>query len=121
MYEQAQAIRAQREVTIAEIARKAVEKALDRQRGKKAAEPKIQIQWGSEEQSALNIKLENLKIKTRGIATKHTGEHCTTTDEHLEPKQERVTMAVTKRALSVFNSMFPGRDIEDRCKNVEWD
>ena len=88
MYKQVQAIRAQREVTIAEIARKAVEKALDRQRGKKAAEPKIQIQWGSEEQSALNIKLENLKIKTRGITTEHTREHCTAMGEHLETNKE---------------------------------
>jgi hypothetical protein len=39
------------------------------------------------------------------------------------PKQEEpgFTVAVTKRAFSVFKSMFPGRDLEDRSKNVEWE
>ena len=39
------------------------------------------------------------------------------------PKQEelRITVAVTKRAFSVFKSMFPDRDLEDRSNTVGWE
>jgi hypothetical protein len=30
-------------------------------------------------------------------------------------------VAVSKRAFLVFKSMFPGRDIDERTKSVNWD
>ncbi|KAE9375173.1 hypothetical protein N431DRAFT_555665 [Stipitochalara longipes BDJ] len=117
-----QAIRAQREEIMAEIMKNSPEKAaLNQGKGKNKAKAAIQTQWGPDDQSTLDIKLESLKIKTRGTLDQRTESDCTAVDEHSESEAERVTVAVQKRALSVFRSMFPGRDLEDRSKNVEWE
>jgi len=81
----------------------------------------MQTQWGPDTQSRLDNKLENLKIKTRGTAHDQPELECIATDAVLLPEEENVTVAVPKRVLSVFKSMFPGRDIEDRSKNIEWE
>jgi hypothetical protein len=74
------------------------------------------------DQSTLNTELRKLKIKTCGNAEQQESirEVSMATEGNTEPEEERVTVAVTKKALSVFEVMFLGRNAEDR-KDVDWD
>lgn len=112
--EHIEAIRAQRDEITDETTKKNAEKALKRQKGKCAVK-EIQTHWDPEHQPTLNIKIDKLKIKTRGIA-----EPKETVEDPTEPAEERVTVAVTKKTLFVFKAMFPGRNLEHR-KDVDWD
>jgi hypothetical protein len=117
--EHIQAINAQRDEVLNEITRKEAEKASKLQKGR-GAPSDVQTQWGVDEQSTPTANLSRLKTKTRGdIAQKELMEDDNSAASTMP--EEVLKVAVTKRAFSVFKAMFPGREVEDRSKNVDWD
>lgn len=60
-------------------------------------------------------------MKTRGRTDERESslEQFLPTDELATAEEEQAKVAVNKRALSVFKSMFPGNDADERTKTVD--
>ncbi|CZT01355.1 uncharacterized protein RAG0_09030 [Rhynchosporium agropyri] len=83
---------------LAKIATKAVEQAAKENR--KIDKAALQTHWGEEKEPLFEASGPKVKPKTRG------------------PTE---TLAVNKRALSVFKAKFPGDNLEDRSRAIDWD
>ena len=121
-------VKAQREEIVAKIAERGARKA------KKPRTPPLQTQWGVNSKD--KAETVELKIKVKSRSSNSTDPSLITeansaiqtlnlqglpsasqADEH----ERQVKVSVSKRALSVFQSMFPCRSSEDRYKNVDWE
>ena len=113
---------------VAKIAERGARKA------KKPRTPPLQTQWGVNSKD--KAETVELKIKVKSRSSNSTDPSLITeansaiqtlnlqglpsasqADEH----ERQVKVSVSKRALSVFQSMFPCRSSEDRYKNVDWE
>ncbi|KAH9214323.1 hypothetical protein DL95DRAFT_503717, partial [Leptodontidium sp. 2 PMI_412] len=110
-------IKRRREEILATIAARAAEQAAKKNR--KADRTALQTYWGEDKKQSFELLPPKTKPKTRGI---HDGfvPESNSPPEPAKP-QSRITVAVNKRALSVFKAMFPGNNPEDRSKAVDWD
>lgn len=80
-----------------------------------------QTQWGDEKVSKVAIPEERVKLKTRGTERPDNAlslDNLQLNDPDPEPI---VQAAVSKKALAVFNIMFPSNNLEERSKSVDWD
>ncbi|KAL5321494.1 hypothetical protein ACEPPN_009453 [Leptodophora sp. 'Broadleaf-Isolate-01'] len=110
-------IKRRREEILATIAARAAEQAAKKNR--KADKTALQTQWGEDKQQTFEVLPPKTKPKTRGIPDGFVPE--SNSPPEPEKPQSRITVAVNKRALSVFKAMFPGNNPEDRSKAVDWD
>ena len=110
-------IERQREEILATIAAKfALQAAKKNQEADKAS---LQTQWGEDKEQSLEVRAPKIKPKTRGASDGVSSD--VSESAAVDDTEPQITVAVNKRALSVFKAMFPGSNIEDRSKAIDWD
>ncbi|XMA07875.1 hypothetical protein WAI453_000666 [Rhynchosporium graminicola] len=79
----------------------------------------LQTHWGEEKEPLFEASGPKVKHKTRGPTDRLVSE--TGSPPEIENPELKPIVAVNKRALSVFKAMFPGDNLEDRCRAIDWD
>ncbi|KAG4428085.1 hypothetical protein IFR05_016434 [Cadophora sp. M221] len=110
-------VKQRREEILATIAARAAEQAAKKNR--KADKSALQTQWGEDKQQSFEVLPPKTKPKTRGAPGGFVSEN--DSPPELEESKSQITVAVSKRTLSAFKSMFPGLNPEDRSRAVDWD